>query len=135
MQRAAASSPITTSLDPQSGPLSKRRKISKVQYSHDQPSLPSTPTTDAQIFQAAADAEDAKRAAAIERVAAQAGETKWVMSTADGVGKQNSAEKKLKFLTAGYSDIDEDIETVGRRVFGRFRIKDEVGFECQSSGE
>ncbi|KAL9042551.1 MAG: hypothetical protein Q9180_000537 [Flavoplaca navasiana] len=128
MQRAAASSPITTSPDPNNGPFPKRRKISTVQSPHDQSSLPSTPTTDAQIFQAAVDAEDAKRAAAIERVAAQAGETKWVLSTADGAGKTDSAEKKLQFLTAGYSDIDEDIDTVGRRVFGRFRMKDEVGF-------
>ncbi|KAL9640735.1 MAG: hypothetical protein Q9204_000584 [Flavoplaca sp. TL-2023a] len=128
MQRAAASSPITTSNEPNNGPLPKRRKISTVQSLHDQSSLPSTPTTDAQIYQAAVDAEDAKRAAAIERVAAQVGETKWVLSNADGAGKPNSVEKKLQFLTAGYSDIDEGIDTGGRRVFGRFKMKDEVGF-------
>ncbi|KAL8999039.1 MAG: hypothetical protein Q9169_002037 [Polycauliona sp. 2 TL-2023] len=128
MQRAAASSATPSPqspLTPNSAPSSKRRKTST-----DQSPLPSTPNTDAQIFQAAVDAEDAKRAAAIERVATQAGETKWVLSTTDRVGKSSFGEKKLQFLTAGYSDIDQDIETSGRRTFGRYRHRDEVGFKC-----
>ncbi|KAI4263063.1 MAG: hypothetical protein L6R42_001783, partial [Xanthoria sp. 1 TBL-2021] len=128
MQRAAASSSMPSPqspLTPKGGPPSKRRKISTAQSPLIQSTPPPTPTTDAQIFQAAVDAEDAKRAAAIERVAAQAGETKWVLSTADGAGKPSSGEKKLQFLTAGYSDIDQDIEMMGRRTFGRYRSADE----------
>ncbi|CAO1605905.1 hypothetical protein XANCAGTX0491_009409 [Xanthoria calcicola] len=111
-------------LTPNGGPPSKRRKLSTAQSPLIQSPLPSTPTTDAQTFHAAVEAEDAKRAATIERIAAQAGETKWVLSTADGVGKPSSGEKKLQFLTAGYSDIDQDIETMGRRTFGRYRSDD-----------
>lgn len=138
MQRAAASSSMPrpqSPLTPNGGPPSKRRKISIAQSPLIQSPPPPTPTTDAQIFQAAVDAEDAKRAAAVERVAAQAGETKWVLSTADGAGKPSSGEKKLQFLTAGYSDIDQDIETMGRRTFGRYTSADEVGFKYRVTGE
>ncbi|KAL8674854.1 MAG: hypothetical protein Q9168_000740 [Polycauliona sp. 1 TL-2023] len=123
MQRAAATSAMPSPQSPYTphdAPPSKRRKISTTRSSQ-----PPTPTTDAQIFQAAVDAEDVKRAAAIERVAAQAGESKWVLSTADGVGKPSSGKNKLQFLTAGYSDIDQDIEASGRRIFGRYKNKAE----------
>ncbi|KAL8659854.1 MAG: hypothetical protein Q9226_000219 [Calogaya cf. arnoldii] len=128
MQRAAASSSMPSPQShhtPHGDPPSKRRKTSTAQSPLIQPPIPGTPTTDAQIFQAAVDAEDAKRAAAIERVAAQAGGTKWVLSTAEGAGKPNSGEKQLQFLTAGYSEIDQDIETRGRRTFGRYKTGDE----------
>ncbi|KAL8701133.1 MAG: hypothetical protein Q9201_005074 [Fulgogasparrea decipioides] len=122
MQRAAASASPTTPQTPD-GPPSKRQKISNDQT----PST--TPTVDAEAYQAAVDAEDAKRAAAIERMAAEAGETKWVLSTAEAKASNGTAkgtERKLRFLTAGYSDIDQGITTVGRqdlsgrRSFGRF---------------
>lgn len=138
MQRAAASSSMPSPQSPltaNGGPPSKRRKLSTAQSPVIQTPLPSTPSTDAQTFHAAVEAEDAKRAAAIERIAVQAGETKWVLSTADGVGKPSSGEKKLQFLTAGYSDIDQDIETMGRRTFGRYRSTDRVGFNCHITGE
>ncbi|KAL8858631.1 MAG: hypothetical protein Q9178_004925 [Gyalolechia marmorata] len=137
MQRAAASSSISspqTPSTPNGAPPSKRRKTSNTQSPLTQSPLPVTPTTDAQIFQAAVDAEDAKRVAAIEKFAAQAGETKWVFSTADGVGEQGSGAKKLQFHTAGYSDIDQDIEARGRRTFGRYRNEEEVGFTMPSYG-
>lgn len=131
MQRAAASSPITT---PQTseGPSSKRQKTS-----NDQPPIVS-PVSDAEAYQAAARAEDSKRAAAIEKLAAEAGETKWVLSTADGSSATNGTSangtdnRKLRFLTTGYSDIDQETQTVarrdhhGRRSFGRFNKDLEV---------
>ncbi|KAL8738864.1 MAG: hypothetical protein Q9181_000391 [Wetmoreana brouardii] len=122
MQRAAASSPPITPQTPD-GPPSKRQKISNDHT----PS--NTPTIDAEAYQAAADAEDAKRAAAVKRMAAEAGETKWVLSTVGARtsnGTAKSTERKLRFLTTGYSDIDQDIPIVrrqdqlGRRSFGRF---------------
>lgn len=124
MQRAAASYPPCTPQIPDCPP-SKRRKTSN------DPSQITTPSADAQAFQAAADAEEAKRTAAIERIAAEAGETKWVLSTAD-TERANTADKKLQFLTAGYSDIDQDIQaaerqnSTGRRRFGRFIDEIEV---------
>ncbi|KAL8783291.1 MAG: hypothetical protein Q9213_004725 [Squamulea squamosa] len=128
MQRAVASSPLPSPQTPQNisdGPPSKRRKTSTAHSPLTQSPLPATPSTDAQVFQAAVDAENAKRAAAVERVAAQAGETKWVLSTADGASTNRTPEAKLQFLTAGYSDIDQDIETRGRRTFGRYRREEE----------
>ncbi|KAL8722811.1 MAG: hypothetical protein Q9225_000760 [Loekoesia sp. 1 TL-2023] len=118
MQRAAASSTPSTPQTPE-GPPSKRRRTSNDE------SPVTNPGTDAQAFQAAADAEDAKRVAAIERLAAEAGETKWVLSTVD-TEQSNGTNKKLRFFTAGYSDIDQDTQmterqsSVGRRSFGRF---------------
>lgn len=119
MQRAAAASSNPVTPQTPDGPPSKRRKTSI------DPSPVNTPSADAQAFQAAADAEEAKRTAAIEKIAAEAGETKWVLSIADG-GQANTADRKLQFLTAGYSDIDQDNQTadrqssIGRRRFGHF---------------
>lgn len=129
MQRAAAPSPPSTAQTHDGPPSAKRRKTS---VGEDFPIA--TPSADAQAFQAAADAEDAKRAAAIERVAADAGETKWVLSTADATGRANvGGQRKLRFLAAGYSDIDQEIEQtigmrgeMGRRSFGRFNRDVEV---------
>ena len=126
MQRAAASTPPTT---PQTSndPPSKRRKLSN------DPSPTTTPSADTQAFQAAADAEDAKRAAAIERLAAEAGETKWVLSTVD-TGRKKGKDEKLRVLRTGYSDIDQDTQvagwgrSLGRRKFGRFG--NDVGMIC-----
>ncbi|KAL8870106.1 MAG: hypothetical protein Q9174_003769, partial [Haloplaca sp. 1 TL-2023] len=117
MQRAAAATaPSPTSPQTPDGPPSKRRKTSTQQAS---------PATDADIYEAAAKAEDAKRVAAIERIAAEAGETKWVLSIADRSGVDS--DTKPRFLTTGYSDIDQETPDTsarhdqrGRRSFGRF---------------
>ncbi|KAL8943702.1 MAG: hypothetical protein Q9216_000901 [Gyalolechia sp. 2 TL-2023] len=132
MQRAATSIPPST---PQilDAPPSKRRKTSN------NPSPITTPNADAQAYHAAIDAEEAKRNAAIERIAAEAGETKWVFSTAE-TERAQTADKKLQFLTAGYSDIDQDIQTterqswIGRRNFGRFghEMKKQQGITVDS---
>ncbi|KAL8761366.1 MAG: hypothetical protein Q9184_002498, partial [Pyrenodesmia sp. 2 TL-2023] len=127
MQRAAAYSPPSTPQELDGPRSAKRRKTSADQSSVTTPIT--IPVNDVQTFQIAADAEDAKRAAAIERVAADAGETKWVLSTADtGWGQANgTGQRKLRFLATGYSDIDLDAAQVterraqtGRRSFGRF---------------
>lgn len=127
MQRAAAASSTPSAPQTLDGPPSKRRKTST------DPSPITTPSADAQAFQAAADAEEAKRTAAIERIAAEAGETKWVLSITD-TGQANTTDKKLQFLTTGYSDIDQDNQTaerqssIGRRRFGHFSDALEVIF-------
>lgn len=130
MQRAAASSQPPTPLAPSSEPPTKRQRIS---ISKSQSPLASPISADVQAFHAAADLEEAKRTAAIERIAAEAGETKWVLSTADA-GQTNGTDRKLRFLTAGYSDIDQATAQatglrhgeMGRRSFGRFNKDIEV---------
>ncbi|KAI4257761.1 MAG: hypothetical protein LQ352_001536 [Teloschistes flavicans] len=125
MQRAASStSPTTPQIS--EGPPSKRRKRSS-----NPQSFSLTPNSDAEVYQAAAHSEDAKRAAAMERIAAEAGETKWVLSTASNGANGKAAEGKLRFLSAGYSEIDRDSQTSsrgqgGRRSFGHFNKETEV---------
>ena len=134
MQRAAASSPIPS---PQSSdqPSAKRQKFSNA------PSL-ATPSVDLQAIQAALTAEEAKRSEAIERQAAEAGETKWVLSFRDGEGAVNGhAAGNLRVATNGYADIDRaaDIDKhddepwrplmVGRRSFGKFNRALEVSLD------
>ncbi|KAL8812035.1 MAG: hypothetical protein Q9200_001334 [Gallowayella weberi] len=136
MQRAAASgassppSPSSPNQRPIDGPPSKRRKTSTTTPQFPTPAP--TPSADVTLaFQAATNAEDAKRVAAIERIAAKVGETKWELSTADQVPAKGTEDGRLRFLTAGFSDIDQDgfgagkRNEVGRRKFGRWMGKEE----------
>ncbi|KAI5250544.1 hypothetical protein E4T42_04953 [Aureobasidium subglaciale] len=114
-------------------------------------STPSTPTTpdgtrpskrqrteaavspDVRAFQEAAAVEEAKKNAFIERAAAEAGETKWVLSVSDE--KHKKPASSLRIVEAGYGAIDsgapipesgddedegQSAGMAGRRSFGRF---------------
>ncbi len=125
MQRAAASTPPTTSQSESQGaetPLTKRQKTSHT------PTSAATPNLEQQLIQAALSEEEGKREKAIERLAAEAGETKWVLSTLNvGAGEDKQG---LRIETTGHSDVDQDAwrpATVGRRSFGRFNRELEVG--------
>ena len=126
MQRASASTPTTPSTPDGTRP-SKRVKTE------------AAITPDARAFQEAAAAEEAKKNAFIERAAAEAGETKWVLSLTDD--KPNSAAPALRIVEAGYgaidsgapipeSDDEEEEEQsagmAGRRSFGKFNKAVEV---------
>jgi hypothetical protein len=126
MQRASASTP-TTPTTPDGSRPSKRIKTE------------AAITPDARAFQEAAAAEEAKKNAFIERAAAEAGETKWVLSLSDN--KQTTATPALRIVEAGYgaidsgapipeSDDDEEEERsagmAGRRSFGKFNKAVEV---------
>ena len=124
MQRAAASSPSVSSPPP-----SKRQKIS-----HSSPSSPATPLTDQAAIQAAIEAEEAQNQAAIARVAAERGETKWELSFVDAQ-KGGGGLQGMKVVMAGYGDIDGGEDKIGtkkhmssgRRSFGKFNRQLEVG--------
>lgn len=131
MQRAAASSPISSPQTPDL-PSAKRQK-------HCNAPSPATPSADLQAIQAALAAEEAKRSEAIERQAAEAGETKWVLSFRDEEGAVDShAAGTMRIVTNSYTDIDRATETythdeepykplvVGRRSFGKFNRALEV---------
>ncbi|KAK7514387.1 uncharacterized protein IWZ02DRAFT_493473 [Phyllosticta citriasiana] len=122
MQRAAAShnttpkSPFTPS-----GPPAKRQRTSAT-------SSPATPT-DYDAVQAAVAAEEAKRAAAMERQAAEAGETRWVLSFMEPE-KESRRKGSLNVVSAGFADLDntndddndddeDDVPQVGRMAFGK----------------
>lgn len=125
MQRAAASAPPSTppssSQIPES-PSSKRQKTSHT------PDSGTRPTSDLDLIQAAIGEEDEKRERAIEKLAAEAGETKWVLSTAD-TEKGEEDRTGVRVEVAGYADIDQDAwrpALVGRRSFGKFNCELEV---------
>jgi hypothetical protein len=126
MQRASASTPATPTT-PDGARPSKRLKTE------------AAITPDARAFQEAAAAEEAKKNAFIERAAAEAGETKWVLSVTDD--KKPSATPVLRIVEAGYgaidsgapipeSDDEEEEEQsagmAGRRSFGKFNKAVEV---------
>jgi len=130
MQRAAAASPPTTP----SGPPSKKQRLSTG-------SSPATPSADAQAVHEALAAEEQKRQEAIDRQAANAGETKWVLSYQDQ--KPKYKQSPMRIVSAGFSSIDaagparmaaedEEEDSVvgsnyqGRKSFGRFNRTVEV---------
>lgn len=126
MQRAAASTPPSTP-QPQprtpDSPPSKRQKLSVP------PTSIATPPSDLQLTQAALTEEEEKRQKAIERLAEEAGETKWVLSTVNG--EEGNGTGGLRVTKAGYSDIEQEAwrpAVVGRRSFGNFNRDLEASF-------
>ncbi|KAL9614462.1 MAG: hypothetical protein Q9167_001065 [Letrouitia subvulpina] len=136
MQRAAASSSgLPKSSEQASDTLPpKRRKVS---------SAPSEINhfSDSHALQAATDAEEKKRAEAIDRLAENAGETKWVLSYFGAEGMLADGNKGLQVLAASYSDIDHDgsntrtTDSLGRRSFGRFNKDLEKQQKANSDGD
>lgn len=125
MQRAAAANPPST---PQSQPRSPDTPRSKRQKVSAAPSSIATPPSDLQPIQVALTGEEEKREKAIERLAGEAGETKWVLSTVNGEGNRVGG---LRIAMTGYSDIDQEAwrpAIVGRRSFGKFNRELEVNF-------
>ncbi|KAH8671954.1 hypothetical protein BGZ60DRAFT_24318 [Tricladium varicosporioides] len=131
MQRAAASSPASSAPSTPDGPPSKRQRTA----------IDSSPTTafdinaltDQRTIQKAVAEEEAKRQAALERQAAEAGDTRWVLSFEDQGNAAVSAA--LRVVPTGFAMIDslspllirpteEESEDkpvmVGRRSFGKF---------------
>jgi hypothetical protein len=134
MQRSAAK-PTNTPSTPSTpaGPPSKRQRLSTGS------SFPTTTSSDYEAVRAALAAEELKRAQAIERQAAEAGETRWVLSFRDPEesGEGKGRELALKVVSAGFAVIDavgdgelsKEEEGVGRTVGGRRRFgKVEVRF-------
>ena len=123
MQRAAASSPSVPQSQARSSdtPPSKRQKVSAA------PSSAATSPSDLQLIQIALAEDGEKRGKAIERLAEEAGETNWTLSTMNGEGEHGRGV--LRVTKAGYDDIDQEAwrtATVGRRSFGRFNRELEV---------
>ncbi|KAK4696110.1 hypothetical protein P7C71_g1747, partial [Lecanoromycetidae sp. Uapishka_2] len=117
MQRAAASSPPTSPQSQNQTPNAPPSKRQKTQA----PTSTATPTSDLQLIQAALDDEEEKREKVIERLAEEAGETKWVLSIANG--EASEVQPRFCVSTAGYSDLDQEESrpaTVGRKSFGKF---------------
>jgi hypothetical protein len=89
---------------------------------------------DQRAIQAAMASEEAKREAALERAAAEAGDTRWVLSFEDQKQVQAAPALALRVVQTGFANLDyapsriqymeEEEEDkpvmVGRRSFGKF---------------
>ena len=141
MQRAAASAPVSSATSTPTTPDEPSPKRNNI-YGD---SSPSTPTADLRAIQAALAAEEAKREEALERQAADVGETKWFLSFRPeerdgGLGHgRGNGHRTLRVTNASYSGLDHDsvsadrdegvfrpAAVVGRRSFGRFNRALEV---------
>lgn len=122
MQRSAASAPSSTSSTPDER-ASKRQRLSTGESApRENPEL--------QAIQAALAAEDAKRLEALDRQAAAAGETKWVLNLPKAIAEPAG----FTIINAGYGSIDQgdDMQEIdetlsiqrpsmpGRRSYGDF---------------
>ena len=137
MQRAAASQsqrskPVQSFPDALEPPSKRRKPDTRTpNYGRAEESARSlaTPLSDIQLIQAATTDEEAKKESAIERLAAEAGDTKWVLSTTerDEVGGDRGLE--MRITKAGYGEIDEvdgGLDGGGRRSFKKFNDAIEV---------
>ncbi|KAM7193615.1 hypothetical protein V8F33_007708 [Rhypophila sp. PSN 637] len=114
MQRGAAvnasasdaASPTTPRTDDE-GSASKRRKLSRASAPNT-PNTPATPLYDQKAIQAAMEEEDKKRKAAIERRAAELGDSHWVL---DGfsASTKTTAPKTLNIVQVGFAQIDSAV--------------------------
>jgi len=122
MQRAAASPSPSTSEEPSP----KRRKKDS---DSSKPIFDVNALVNQRAIEAAAIAEDAKRHAALERSAAESGDTRWVLSFEQQRASASSG-LALRVIQTGYANLDvpssgavaeEDKPVmVGRRSFGKF---------------
>lgn len=119
MQRSAAK---TSEPSTPNGRPSKRQRLSKGT------STPGTPS-DHERIQAAIAAEDLKRTQAIERQAAAAGESKWILSFRDL--EEGKSKPGMRVVQAGFAVIDGDasedsdghgVSGTGRRKFGKVKV-------------
>ncbi|KAF2235932.1 hypothetical protein EV356DRAFT_565964 [Viridothelium virens] len=115
MQRAANSSSSSSPNRP-SGPPSKKQRLSngsaQASNRNGEPAEQalSSRVSDRQAVQAALEAEERKRQAALDKAAAGAGETKWVLSFQEEPGnaalRRNNKGTELKVVKKGYAEID-----------------------------
>ncbi|KAK3692245.1 hypothetical protein B0T22DRAFT_8244 [Podospora appendiculata] len=127
----AAKSPGTPVKEDEDGSASKRRKVADASV----PSTPKTPVLyDQKALQAALEEEDKKRKAAIERRAAELGDSHWVLPGAFSTPK-NGSRLSLNVVEVGFAQIDyptapgasEDVPDVlnlaGKARFRQFNMK------------
>ncbi|KAG9230952.1 hypothetical protein BJ875DRAFT_470829 [Amylocarpus encephaloides] len=130
MQRAAASSTASPSTTHEEPPSKRRRR------DVDPSSFNVHALVDQKTIQRAVAEEEAKQQAALDRQAAESGDTRWVLSFEDDKRSLDSPSLALRVVQTGYAGLDslsplqvrpmEDEEPqdkallVGRRSFGKF---------------
>lgn len=129
MQRAAASSSPAPTEDPAT-PSPKRQRLSTT--NSDSTPSPRQPISDLEAIQAALAAEEQKRADAIARQAAEAGETNWVLSFGEDSARTTtpfsgvtSAIAQPMIIEADSLDAEEKDASHdgGRKCYGGFKSR------------
>lgn len=139
MQRAAASSPIVIPSTSDQPPPKRQRTGDSTP-----PSLDSGSIADKRAVQAALAVEEAKRQIALERQAADAGDTRWVLTfKPDPKTPHIQGNAAIRVVETGFAAIDyalpvqitstegQDVNSdrplsIGRRSFGKFNRNIEV---------
>ncbi|OJD11077.1 hypothetical protein AJ78_08077 [Emergomyces pasteurianus Ep9510] len=106
-------------------PSPKRQKLSSPSTST--PSTPFTGNTDLEAISAAIRAEEEKRAAAIAKQAAEAGEEEWVIEYPPGTFPEPSPQAAMNGGNAYVVGDAGDEEVIGRQSFGGFKRKGKMG--------
>ncbi|KAF7865814.1 hypothetical protein EAF04_005979 [Stromatinia cepivora] len=134
MQRAAATSPTNASPSSTDEPSPKRQKTAQ----NAPPKFNVDTLADNRAIQAAIEEEEAKKQAALDRAAAEAGDTRWVLSF-EGRKNLNAPTNILRVVQTSFANLDLPSPTkvqhtddgdnvfgdekpfmVGRRSFGKF---------------
>jgi hypothetical protein len=95
-------SPIAPRTDDDEGSAKKRRRISHASA----PSTPTAPLYDQKALEAALEEEDRKRLAAIEKRAAELGDSHWVLDGAPATPNTGS-RRPLNIVQVGFAQIDQ----------------------------
>lgn len=115
MQRAAASSSPAPVEDAET-PSPKRQRLS---------TEPATTPSDLDAVNAAIAAEEQRRADAIARQAAEAGETNWVLAFEDPAAAVKTATSAQPMIVAADSldADDQELSNGGRKTYGGFKSR------------
>lgn len=86
-------------------------------------SSPATPSSDLDAISAAIKAEEQKRAEAVARQAAEAGETEWVLDFAGAESPVSAYPHQPYIISADSWDVEDEDLAGGRRSYGNFKRK------------
>ncbi|KAH8430770.1 uncharacterized protein LDX57_008433 [Aspergillus melleus] len=118
MQRAAASAAANEPSQTPDTPSPKRHRNGQTETQS-----PATPQSDLEAISAALAAEEERRREAVNRQAAEAGESEWVLDF--GAGTQYAPQPRV--VTADSLDADDDdMMYGGRQSYGNFKRKKRV---------
>lgn len=126
MQRAAASSSPAPVEDPET-PSPKRQRLSS------EPGTTPRSTSDLDAVNAALAAEEQRRADAIARQAAEAGESNWVLNFEGPAAKTALSSHPMIVAADSLDAEDQELSNGGRKTYGGFKSRSRrivVSFPC-----
>ncbi|KAJ9287826.1 hypothetical protein DTO021C3_4631 [Paecilomyces variotii] len=127
MQRAAhaAANNATASPSEESRTTPKRARLSTDAAG----SSPATPSSDLDAISAAIKAEEQKRAEAVARQAAEAGETEWVLDFPSADSPVSAQPQQPYIVSEDSWDLPDEVSG-GRRSYGNFKRKKKSAYDA-----